>query len=185
MNEAIENYKNSSDKQRKSITDYFSLKRLSAASLFMHNHFNRNQNSNISINQLDPKLNREGSNSSLDKNSLSMNIMKNTDQLKLIRTLSQISNLSNYEYDPVKGGYVTATKNDDKLEKARVNYKTPSIPPIEGEPLVDFERMRGVSLNSRDRDLSWINGTRNYSKRNSLISNISLLFRREDNKEEQ
>lgn len=183
MNEAIENYKNSSDQRKKSITDYFKLKRLSAASLFLHNHFQRNPNNNNN-NQQDTKLNRDGSNSSLEKNSLRMNInsMKNTDQLKLIRSLSQISNLANYEYDPVKGGHVTATKTDAKQSKSKT--KLPSISALEAEPLVDFEPIRGVSLNSVDRDLSWLNGTRNYSKRNSLISNISLYFRGEDNKED-
>jgi hypothetical protein len=63
FNEAVENFEKLSNSNKKnSITDFFNLKRLSQASLFLHNHFNMKEMN------IDTMFNRENSNNSLERN---------------------------------------------------------------------------------------------------------------------
>lgn len=96
MNETIENIKNLNDPRKNSITDYFNLKRLSATSLF-----NTHVNNKAQENQNDIMLNRGSSNGSRERESFRKKIrcLNNEDQLKFIRSISQISNRVNHEND--------------------------------------------------------------------------------------
>lgn len=96
MNETIENIKNLNDPRKNSITDYFNLKRLSATSLF-----NTHVNNKTQENQNDIMLNRGSSNGSRERESFRKKIrcLNNEDQLKFIRSISQISNRVNHEND--------------------------------------------------------------------------------------
>lgn len=143
MNEALENIEKLNNSQKKnSITDFFNLKRLSAASLFLHNHFNRHREP-----PGEPKFNREGSNSSLGKNSLRMRVnnMNNSDQLKLIRSLSQISNIANYDYENKRESRpLSATRNEIKIDQPKIDSQ-PRLPSISNEEFIgnDMDRSKG------------------------------------------
>ena len=75
---------------------------------------------------------------------------------------------------------------DDKIDDIQyfLQNKPPSIAPLDAEHLKEFDKQGGFSVLSHDRDLSWYNGTKNCSKRNSIISNLSIFSAREDIKEE-
>jgi hypothetical protein len=112
--------------------------------------------------------------------------MNNKDQYKLFRSLSQISNKANYDLDVSKAGQNSSNpKTDLKLEtlKDQSTKKLPSIWNFNPDMDVDFEKCREISNLSNWGELSFFNGTKNYSKRNSLLSNLSALFHRDDNKD--
>lgn len=141
INEAFENIEKLNSNKKNPITGYFNLKRLSAASLFLHNHFNK-QNKELPG---DPKFNRDGSNSSLGRNSLRMKInnINNSDQMKLIRSLSQISNRANYDYDAKgkEGKASSASKRGSRIDFSRVDlrHRAPSLFNEELQPN-DFDK---------------------------------------------
>lgn len=185
MNEAFENLEKFNPSRKNSITDYFNLKRLSAASLFLHNHFHKNKDMQENL-----KASRDVLSNGNGKSSIRMQVsnINNSDQLKLIRSLSQISNKANHDYELSKCNVASnLLKTDTKFESAKHDptLKVPQISNFNDELVPDFERCRGMGYFSKDNDLSWITGNRNYSKRNSLISNLSAIFCRDENKEEQ
>lgn len=176
MNEAFENLEKFNPSRKNSITDYFNLKRLSAASLFLHNHFHKNKDLQENL-----KASRDVPSNGDRKTSIRMQVsnINNSEQLKLIRSLSQISNKANHDYELPKCNVASnSLKADTKFESTKHDstLKVPQISNFNDELVPDFERTRGMGFFSKDNDLSWINGNRNYSKRNSLISNISAIF---------
>lgn len=178
--------------------NYF--KRLSAASLFWHNHMmNKQQNKESSPGDI--KFQKELSKNSDEKNSLRMQINNmHPDQIELIKSVSRLSQIANYDYDLNKNlSCTTLNKNEagEKNENLK-NMTTTGLNDLSMELrhdalslennedyINDTERFRGHSILSNNGDFSLINGPRKYSKRNSLISNLSLLLGKPDNRDDQ
>mmetsp|Transcript_8952 Transcript_8952/g.7953 ORF Transcript_8952/g.7953 Transcript_8952/m.7953 type:complete len:207 (-) Transcript_8952:32-652(-) len=182
INETMENMRsnNQSGIQRHdSIHNFFNLKRLSGTSFIFQNR----PNGKMPVNEI--PLVKEISKESNNANSIRMKInqMKNEDQMKLMRSISNLSNRVNYENEIPKN-IIENIQKEEKPEEINSQNKAPSIAPLDADHLLEFDKLKGPSIPSYERDLSWINGTRNHSKRNSLLSNISLFFHREENKDE-
>lgn len=179
INETLENMRNNNPNPQRhdSIRDFFNFKRLSGTNFFLQNQ-GKGQSSEV-------PLHREGSKEANNANSIRMKInqMKNEEQLKFIRSLSNLSNRANYDNEMPKNATANP-KKEEKLEENVYQNKATSIAPLDADHLLEFNRLNGMGLPSYDKDFSWINGTRNHSKRNSLLSNISLFLQREENKDE-
>lgn len=184
MNEALENMKNRRPRRKNSISEYVNLKRFSTNSFIRNHPRTRNQAQN------EPGLSRETSNGNRERGSIRMQFgnMKNEDQLKFIRSLN-LPGLANYESDFKNQGMSTITKTEDKLDDVNdlTNNKAPSVVPLEEANLQQFDKINNLGL-IQDCNFSWLNGTlngtRNASKRNSVISNLSLYLHRDENKDD-
>lgn len=182
INEAIENIRNFNPKKRNSITDSVYLKRLSATSFSKYNTRSKDD----AQNELVPS--RETSNGNKERSSFRMqlNNMNNEDQLKFFKSLSHFSNLAHQENNQKGLRNSMMTKIDDIGDLQ--NSKRGSAIPLEDSNLQEFEKMREAGFPFNEKDYEWLTtnryNTRNFSKRGSAISNLSLMLHRGDQRED-
>jgi Asp-tRNA(Asn)/Glu-tRNA(Gln) amidotransferase C subunit len=191
--EEIQNWEKMYSRRNNSRQDQQYFKRLSAASLFWHNHKMSKQQSKEPNLPADIKFTKELSKNSDDKNSLRKQINNmNPDQLGFIRSISHLSNFANFDLDVNKNNTSSAIKLETKQESTLRtdnlrNMATTGLNDLSNDMRHDVlslennddfihetERLRGLSQLSNNGDFSFNYGNRKYSKRNSLISNLSL-----------
>lgn len=160
------------------------LKRLSVTSLWLHNHMMNSKHKD----QLDLKLDKERSNNSNERNSIRMHP-------SFIRSVSKLSNLANYEPELSKNMSNTA------MNSKQMNQDSSGLPNLNelsndlklevisldnnDDPNDDGLLLRAHSQLSNYGDFSFMNDHRRYSKRNSLISNLSLILGKPEYKDDQ
>lgn len=116
----IMDFRNDNEKlasRKQSLTDYFSKKGLSAAHLFLHNHYHRQQHPLERLNNLNPNIKR----SSLRRRFPNINHMKNKnmnmDRKSLLKSMSQTNNQANNDLEFNRESPLESpNKNEPKLE---------------------------------------------------------------------
>jgi hypothetical protein len=175
INEVVEKFGNTNNNNSKS--DYFSLKKTKDGYMISTNRFNIKDEVTV-----DNLFKNESIGSRTRKRSSIKMQVNNKDHYRFIRSLSQISNLANYDFDHNRQTSALNLPKEMKLEMSKDDQimKVPSFSNFNVEADMEINRLRGIS-NVSANEFSFLQGTRNQSKRNSLISNISALFNKDDN----